>query len=110
MRISDWSSDVCSSDLGSASDDLPDEARPPEVRKADPSASPIMFLVISKPGWDRLRLSDYVDRNIVDRFSSIDGVARVFVAGDARPGMRSAERRVGQGCVSTLRYRVGPYN
>ena len=74
--------------IGSASDDLPDEARPPEVRKADSSASPIMFLVISKPGWDRLRLSDYVDRNIVDRFSSIDGVARVFVAGDARPAMR----------------------
>ncbi|PWG02144.1 efflux RND transporter permease subunit [Sphingosinicella humi] len=74
--------------IGSAADDLPDEARPPEVRKADSSSSPIMFLVISKPGWDRLRLSDYVDRNIVDRFSSIDGVARVFVAGDARPAMR----------------------
>ena len=74
--------------IGSAADDLPDEVRPPEVRKADSSASPIMFLVISKPGWDRLRLSDYVDRNIVDRFSSLDGVARVFVAGDARPAMR----------------------
>jgi len=35
-----------------------------------------------------LQLSDYVDRTLVDRFSTIDGVARVFVAGDARPSMR----------------------
>ena len=74
--------------VGSATDDLPDEVQPPEVRKVDADASPIMFLVISKPGWDRLQLSDYVDRNIVDRFSSIDGVARVFIGGEARPAMR----------------------
>ncbi|MFN3388228.1 MAG: efflux RND transporter permease subunit [Allosphingosinicella sp.] len=74
--------------VGSAIDDLPDEVQPPEVRKVDADASPIMFLVISKPGWSRLELSDYVDRNIVDRFSSIDGVARVFVGGEARPAMR----------------------
>src|SRR3546814_7084303 len=34
--------------IGSASDDLPDEARPPAVRKADSSASPNMFLVLLK--------------------------------------------------------------
>src|SRR3546814_9345270 len=53
MRIRDWSSDVCSSDL-----------------------------------WSRLQLSDYVDRNIADRFSAIDGVARVFIGGEAKPSMR----------------------
>jgi hypothetical protein len=37
---------------------------------------------------DPLQLSDYIDRNLVDRFSSIDGVARVFVGGEARPAMR----------------------
>ena len=41
-----------------------------------------------RPGWSRLELSDYVDRNIVDRFSSLDGVARVFIGGEARPAMR----------------------
>src|SRR5918993_920289 len=51
-------------------------------------AAPIMFLVVSKPGWSRLQLSDWVDRNIVDRFSSLDGVARVFIGGEARPAMR----------------------
>ncbi|WP_129792985.1 efflux RND transporter permease subunit [Sphingosinicella sp. CPCC 101087] len=74
--------------VGSVADDLPDEALAPEVRKVDADASPIMFLVISKPGWSPLELSDYVDRNLVDRFSSIDGVARVFIGGEARPAMR----------------------
>lgn len=74
--------------VGGATDDLPDEVLPPEVRKVDADASPILFFVISKPDWSRLQLSDYVDRNIVDRFSSIDGVARVFVGGEARPAMR----------------------
>ncbi|QPQ55118.1 efflux RND transporter permease subunit [Allosphingosinicella flava] len=74
--------------VGGAADDLPDEVRPPEVRKVDADASPILFLVISKPGWTPLQLSDYVDRNIVDRFSAIDGVAQVFIGGEARPAMR----------------------
>jgi multidrug efflux pump subunit AcrB len=40
---------------------------------------------------DPLQLSDYIDRNVVDRFSSLDGVARVFIGGEAR-------RRCGSGC------------
>ena len=74
--------------VGSAAEDLPEEALAPEVRKVDADASPIMFLVFSKPDWTRLQLSDYVDRSVVDRFSSIDGVARVFIGGEARPSMR----------------------
>lgn len=74
--------------VGGVADDLPEEVLAPEVRKVDADASPIVFLVVSKPGWSRLELSDYVDRNLVDRFSAIDGVARVFVGGEARPSMR----------------------
>jgi multidrug efflux pump len=74
--------------VASALGDLPDEVLPPEVQKVDADASPIMFIVVSKPGWSALQLSDYIDRNLVDRFSSLDGVARVFVGGDARPAMR----------------------
>lgn len=74
--------------VGGVADDLPEEVLAPEVRKVDADASPILFLVVSKPGWSRLELSDYVDRNLVDRFSAIDGVARVFVGGEARPSMR----------------------
>jgi multidrug efflux pump len=74
--------------VGGAAADLPDDALPSQVRKVDADASPIMFMVFSRPGWSRLELSDYVDRNVVDRFSSIDGVARVFIGGEARPAMR----------------------
>ncbi len=74
--------------VGGVVQDLPEEVIAPEVRKVDADASPILFMVVSRPGWSRLELSDYVDRNLVDRFSSIDGVARVFVGGEARPAMR----------------------
>ena len=74
--------------VSGAADDLPEEAMAPDVRKVDADASPILFLVVSKPGWSRLELSDYVDRNLVDRFSALDGVARVFIGGEARPSMR----------------------
>ncbi|MFZ5746331.1 MAG: efflux RND transporter permease subunit [Pseudomonadota bacterium] len=74
--------------IGSVADNLPEEALAPEVRKVDADASPILFIVVSRPGWSTLQLSDWVDRNLVDRFSTIDGVARVFVGGDQRPSMR----------------------
>ncbi len=74
--------------VGAAAPNLPPEIDPPQVRKVDADAFPILFLVVSKPGWSRLQLSDWADRNLVDRFSAIDGVARVFIFGEARPAMR----------------------
>jgi multidrug efflux pump len=74
--------------IGSVTEDLPEEALAPEVRKVDADSSPILFLVVARPGWSNLQLSDYVDRTLVDRFSTIDGVARVFIGGDQRPSMR----------------------
>ncbi len=74
--------------VGAAARQLPTDVEPPIVRKVDADASPIMFLVVSRPGWSPLQLSDWVDRNLADRFSAIDGVARVFVGGDATPSMR----------------------
>ena len=74
--------------VGGVADDLPEEVLAPEVRKVDADAQPVLFIVVSRPGWTRLELSDYVDRNLVDRFSALDGVARVFVGGEARPSMR----------------------
>ena len=74
--------------VGGVADDLPEEILAPEVRKVDADAQPVLFIVVSRPGWTRLELSDYVDRNLIDRFSALDGVARVFVGGEARPSMR----------------------
>ncbi|MBX3566291.1 MAG: efflux RND transporter permease subunit [Sphingomonas sp.] len=84
--------DVAANDVrdrvAAAANDLPEDALAPQVRKVDADASPIMFITISRPGWSQLELSDWVDRNLTDRFANIDGVARVFVGGEARPSMR----------------------
>ena len=68
--------------------DLPDEALPPEVRKVDADAQPIMYVVVQAPAWNKIDLSDYVERFLVDRFSTIDGVAQIQFSGQARPAMR----------------------
>jgi multidrug efflux pump len=47
-----------------------------------------MFLAVSKADWSPLQLSDWVDRNLVDRFSALDGVAQVNVGGQAKPSIR----------------------
>ena len=74
--------------IGAAASDLPDDALPSQVRKVDADSFPILFFVLSKPGWSRLELSDYADRNLVDRLSAIPGVARLFIGGETRPSMR----------------------
>ncbi len=74
--------------VAGAAGDLPDDALPPEVRKVDADAQPILYVVIQAPSWDRVELSDWVDRFLVDRFSTIDGVAQVQFTGEARPSMR----------------------
>ncbi|WP_321397262.1 efflux RND transporter permease subunit [Emcibacter sp.] len=56
---------------------LPDEADPPEVTKDDENDDPIMWLNLRSTTMDTLKLADYAQRYIVDRLSSIDGVARV---------------------------------
>ncbi|HEX8302969.1 efflux RND transporter permease subunit [Sphingomonas sp.] len=84
--------DVAANDVrdrvSAAANDLPEDALAPQVRKVDADASPIMFVTVKRPGWSPLELSDWVDRNLVDRFANIDGVARIFVGGEARPSMR----------------------
>ncbi len=67
---------------------LPEEADPPEVIKADASAESIMFLNFSLPGMTMLEVTDYAERNLVDRFSTVPGVARVSIGGGRRYAMR----------------------
>ncbi|MFD1949660.1 efflux RND transporter permease subunit [Sphingomonas arantia] len=75
--------------VGGAAEDLPDGTLPPEVRKVDADAQPVIWFALSAPpGWTRIQLSDWADRNLVDRFSAIPGVAQVQVGGEARPAMR----------------------
>lgn len=69
-------------------DRLPDEADAPEVAKVESDADPIIWFNMSSTVMDTLQLSDYADRYVVDRFSSIDGVAQVRIGGQQRYAMR----------------------
>ncbi|MEY4720538.1 MAG: Multidrug export protein AcrF, partial [Pseudomonadota bacterium] len=74
--------------VGGARGDLPEDALPPDVRKVDADAQPIMFFFVRAPSWDPIRLGEYVDRVVVDRLSTVDGVAQINTPGLAKPAMR----------------------
>src|SRR3546814_12577672 len=96
MRISDWSSDVCSSDLSSLNP-LP-RGEGFVTRKLAPGR-----LVIASHNAGKVREI----RALLAPFG-IDPVS----AGDLglpEPEERSEERRVGKECVSTCRSRWAPY-
>ena len=74
--------------ISGIADRLPQEADPPEVEKADSDSDTVIWLNMSSTNMDSLQLSDYAERYIVDRLSSLDGVARVQIGGQQRYAMR----------------------
>ncbi|MBI1338907.1 MMPL family transporter [bacterium] len=71
-----------------ASRQLPIEADPPQVEKADADAEVIMWINLSHDSLPPLELTDYAERYLIDRFAAIDGVARVQVGGQQSYAMR----------------------
>ncbi|NDK38297.1 AcrB/AcrD/AcrF family protein [Pseudoxanthomonas gei] len=69
-------------------DRMPEEADAPEIAKVEADADPIIWLNMSSSTMDTLQLSDYAERYVVDRLSSIDGVAQVRIGGQQRYAMR----------------------
>ena len=67
---------------------LPDQADPPTVSKADSDSSPIMIMFLRSTTMNRLELTDYADRYLVDRFATVPGVAQVNIFGDQTYAMR----------------------
>src|SRR3546814_7029842 len=89
MRISDWSSDVCSSDLSTF-----DEPATRHVQVAE--------MVLEKAK----RLVEH-KKDVVILLDSITRLARAY---NTVVPARSEERRVGKECVSTCRSRWSPYH
>src|SRR3546814_18647521 len=95
MRISDWSSDVCSSDLGGLTMVLPSQ----------PSLS-----------WDLGETRGTVAVRMPAHHITLELLEEtgpLAVSSANRTGMtaaRSEERRVGKECVSTCRSRGAPYH
>ncbi|MCO5760358.1 MAG: efflux RND transporter permease subunit [Chromatiaceae bacterium] len=70
------------------SDDLPDEAEPPEIQKVDANEDVILWFNLASDRLTIPEISDFARRYLVDRFSVIDGVARVRVGGRQTFAMR----------------------
>src|SRR3546814_16093153 len=100
MRISDWSSDVCSSDLRSVYAGQPTYAGLNAQALADTRSLPTK-MVVGTGAAATLRHA----------FNGTITVEPVTIAGgSANNGFRSEERRVGKECVSTCRSRWSPYH
>jgi len=69
-------------------DQLPIEADPPEIAKVDSSGQAVMYLNLTSDRHSGLELTDFADRYLIDRFSTVPGVARVQVYGARRYAMR----------------------
>src|SRR3546814_12854433 len=110
MRISDWSSDVCSSDLA-ANEELrlaKIEAAHDEVRRP---AGHILDTDSADFFQRRFAEGADCDRNALKIFRPLLRRHDDFFKGETRgAGRRSEERRVGKEGVSTGRSRGGPYH
>ena len=60
---------------------LPDQADPPQIAKATADSSPIIILNMASTTLTPLQLADYADRFLVERLSTIPGVATVGLNG-----------------------------
>src|SRR3546814_14124299 len=104
MRISDWSSDVCSSDLS-----LLDKLLSALPKESDVDSKPLAQELAGRP------LSDvaFVVREGA-RLAARSGKERLdqasLLAALRTTPARSEERRVGKECVSPCRSRWSPYN
>ncbi|WOT03714.1 efflux RND transporter permease subunit [Shewanella youngdeokensis] len=67
---------------------LPEEAEPPEVQKANGGDEVIMWFNLVSSQMDTMQLTDYARRYLVDQFSVIDGVANMRLGGGKVYAMR----------------------
>ncbi|MBK1645637.1 multidrug transporter AcrB [Thiocapsa imhoffii] len=69
-------------------DQLPPETDPPNIQKVDSNEDVIMWLNLVSDTMSVPELTDYARRYLVDRFSVLDGVARIRVGGSQVYAMR----------------------
>jgi len=67
---------------------LPQEADPPQLLKFDGSESQVAFINLRSDRLSVMELTDYAERNILDRYAALPGVARAGIFGARRPAMR----------------------
>ncbi len=67
---------------------LPEEADAPVIAKSDSDARPIIWVTLSSDSLAPQELTDFAERNLVDRFAVLDGVSEVMIGGERRYAMR----------------------
>src|SRR3546814_20210751 len=123
--MSDWSSDVCSSDLAQELDDR-ECIRGKQAGKLQCCLQSRLLVEAPEPEFLREPLPTLDDFEVVLRPQYSDRVPGIGISAATQPNAsdeylrwlavrrslhrRSAERRVGKACVSTGRSRWSPYN
>jgi HAE1 family hydrophobic/amphiphilic exporter-1 len=75
------------SQLASVANNLPNNIDPPIIKKSNPDDSPIMWIAFSG-NRDSEFLNEYTKDYLSDAFSSVPGVASVFLGGYLNPSLR----------------------
>ena len=74
--------------IAGITDNLPEEADPPEVQKVDSNDNVIIWQNLVSDEMTVPELTDYAQRFLVDQYSTLDGVARVRIGGGLSYAMR----------------------
>lgn len=74
--------------IAGITDNLPEEADPPEVQKVDSNDDVIIWQNLTSTEMTVPELTDYARRYLVDQYSTLNGVARVRVGGGLNYAMR----------------------
>jgi multidrug efflux pump len=74
--------------VAAAQNNLPPDADPPTVSKADADRQPVAMISVYSPQRELLELSEIADRRFKPMFQTIDGVAEVGIWGEKRYAMR----------------------
>lgn len=74
--------------VGRVRGELPETADEPSVVKNDSDASPVMRIAVSSERHTPEEITDYVERYVSDRLSTLEGVASVNIRGERRYAIR----------------------
>ena len=68
--------------------DLPDEVEEPQVTKSDDDDDPVIRVSVTSDRMRPAEITDYVERLVVDRLSTLEGVSQVEIFGERRYAIR----------------------
>jgi multidrug efflux pump len=68
--------------------ELPDEVDEPQITKNDSDSDPVMRIGVTSDRLTPAEITDYVERFVIDRLATLEGVAQVEIFGQRRYAVR----------------------